>query len=140
MIIRETTQKDIDYMNDHSLNHKPHQTGQTDYIFTLEHKVPLMVGGFRIITPSTYWCWVDLSVESKKHIPEVYRVMKEWIEKFVVDYKITRLQAYVRPNFDEAIRLVKHLGFKKESTMEKFFGEQDAFMYVRIGRPNGNER
>lgn len=135
MDFREATQADLDYMAEHSINHKVDRKlpNCVDYVFTLEHEGnPLVVGGFRMIVPTTAWCWIDLSKEAKNHLTTVYRVIKEWIDEFAKNNNINRLQAFIRTDYVEAERLVKHLGFERESIMKGFFGDKDAYMYVRL--------
>ncbi len=135
MNFRETTQEDLDYIADHSVSRgvQKQQPEQIDYMFTLEHEgVPLGIGGFRLINTTTAWCWVDLGCESGKHIRLVYRLIKEWMDRFIKLHGIVRLQAYVEYDFPEAIRMVQHLGFNWESKMKNFIGDKDAAMYVRI--------
>ncbi len=141
MKFRETIKEDLDYMADNSINHSVDrkQMDCVDYVYTLEHnEIPLAVGGFRMIVPTTAWCWIDLSHESGKHIHTVYRQIRDWIDKFTESHDVKRLQAFIRVDYEEAIRMVEHLGFKKESTMYGFFGDKDGYMYTR--RPNGHER
>ena len=66
------------------------------------------------------------------HIVMCYRVIKEWTNVFVKEHKIRRLQAYIECDFPEAIRIVRHLGFKRESTMPNFVGDKPAYLYSRI--------
>ena len=62
MIFRESTQADLDFMADHSIKGGIKQFKFIDYVYTLEHDdIPLGIGGFRLIVPTTAWCWVDLS-------------------------------------------------------------------------------
>jgi len=108
----------------------------TSYIYTLEHddKV-LAMGGIVLITPTTAWCWVDLSVDAFAHIVTVYRTIKEWLDTLVVEKKIKRLQAYVLSDIPEAVNLVEHLGFNYEYTMPCFAGETgntSAHLYSKI--------
>ncbi len=134
MNFRETIPADFEFMSHHSINKGVDRKilDCIDYVFTLEDNVPLAIGGFRMINTTTAWCWIDLSDEAGKHLVKVYRVIKEWIDEFAESHKIKRLQAFVRTDFEEAERLVKHLGFEKESIMENFFGSKDAYMYVRL--------
>lgn len=135
MIFRESTKEDFEYMTEHSINKKVDrkQLSCVDYAYTLEHESkPLMVGGFRMIVPSTAWCWVDLGKDAGKNITVVYRVIKEWIDEFIKSKNIKRLQAFVRTDYPQAEKLVQHLGFHKESIMKNFFCNEDAYMYVRI--------
>ena len=59
MKFRESTDEDIDFMVNHSINQQVDrkEIGSIDYTYTLEHEgVPLVVGGFRMITTTTAWC------------------------------------------------------------------------------------
>ncbi len=135
MNFRTATEEDLAYMAEHSISRgiQKQCPEETDYVYALEHEGAVLgVGGFRLINKTTAWCWVDLSSDSGSHILTVHRVMKEWIESFVKEHGIVRLQAYIECDFTEAITLVQHLGFKKESIMEKFMGDKEAFMYKRI--------
>lgn len=135
MEFRETTQEDLDFVADHSISRGilKRQPECIDYCYTLEHEgKPLGIGGFRLINATTMWCWVDITDCAGNHIIPAYRVLKEWIDIFVKEHKIKRLQAYIEMDFPEAIRMVQHLGFEKESIMKNFVGDKDASMYVRI--------
>ena len=135
MEFRTATKDDLVYMADHSISRGVLKQipEKVDYICTLEHDDKILcVGGFSLINTTTTWCWIDISDDAGGHILTMYRVIREWIEKFCEDHKIVRLQAHVECDFTEGITLVQHLGFKKESIMEKFMGDKDAFMYKRI--------
>ena len=132
MIFRESTQADLDFMADHSIKGGMKQFKFIDYVYTLEHDdIPLGIGGFRLIVPTTAWCWVDLSDGAIEHLRIFYRTMMEWIETFANTHQIIRLQAFVKDTPEDR-RLVRHLGFTEESRMEKFYGDEDALLYVRI--------
>ena len=135
MKFRETTQEDLDFVANHSVSRgiAKYQPECIDYCYTLEHEgKPLGIGGFRLINKTTSWCWVDMTDLAESHIPTCYRVIKEWIDKFVEEHQLKRLQAYVECDFPEAIRMVQHLGFEEESRMENFMGDKDAYMYKRL--------
>jgi hypothetical protein len=121
-------------MATHSINQKVERKIMEciDYTYTLEHNGTVLgMGGFRMITPTTAWCWVDLSDEAVAKLLTSYRVIREWIKTFVEKQEIKRLQAFVRDD-ENNIRLVKHLGFEKESVMKNFFGDEDGFMFARV--------
>lgn len=135
MEFRETTQKDLDFVANHSVSRGilKRQPECIDYCYTLEHKGKVLgIGGFRLINLTTAWCWTDLTYLAGEHIIVGYRILNEWIDIFVKEHGIKRLQAYVECNFKEAIRMVKHLGFHYESTMPNFVGNQPAYMYVKL--------
>ena len=135
MEFRETIQEDLDFVANHSISRGilKRQPECIDYCFTLEHEgKPLGVGGFRLINLTTAWAWCDLTDCVGSHIIPAYRVVKEWIDIFVKEHGIKRLQAYVEMDFPEAIRMVQHLGFEKESIMKNFVGDKDVSMYVKL--------
>lgn len=135
MNFRETTQADLDFVADNSISRgiAKRQPECIDYCYTLEHEDKvLIIGGFRLINPTTAWCWTDWTHLSKDHIVVTYRVTKEWIDIFAKEHNLRRLQCYVETDFEEALRMVGHLGFEWESTMKNFIGDKDAYMFTRI--------
>ena len=133
MEFREATQDDFDFVADHSISRGKPNPSCIDYVYTLEHEgKPLGIGGFKLMNHDTAWCWFNLTDLAGSHIRTVYRTIKEWMDVFVKDHGLTRLQATVECDFDVAIRTVQHLGFKKESIMKRYVDGRDAFMYVRL--------
>ena len=135
MKFREMTNEDFEYLKSHSASRGifKNTPARTEYSFSLEHEGQLLVsGGFRLINLRTAWCWLDMTHHAGSHIQTLYRVISEWIDVFVDEHHLTRLQAYVDPDFPEAIRTVQHLGFERESNMKNFYGDRDAFLYVRL--------
>jgi len=133
MNFREATFEDIKYMAENSINQTEKKlVERVDYVYALEHDGNLLgIGGFRLIVPTCAWCWIDLSRYGIDNLKELYRTTREWMETFSISMGIVRLQAFVRNN-EKHIRLVKHLGFERESTMKNFYGGDDAYLYVRI--------
>lgn len=135
MKFRETTQADLDFVANNSVSRGicSKQPKSIDYCYTLEHEgKPLGIGGFRLINLTTAWCWVDMTHLAGGHIIVCYRTIKEWMAKFTEEHKLKRLQAYVEPDFPEAIRMVEHLGFERESIMKNFINDKDVYMYVKV--------
>ena len=135
MNFRETTQEDLDFVANHSVSRgiAKYQPECIDYCYTLEHEgKPLGIGGFRLINLTTAWCWFDLTDLAGSHIIVVYRTIKEWMNIFVKEHNIKRLQAYIECDFPEAIRTAEHLGFRWESDMPNFVNDKTAYMYVRM--------
>ncbi|KKL27675.1 hypothetical protein LCGC14_2382790 [marine sediment metagenome] len=135
MEFRELKQEDIDAVKDNSVSRGilSKQPEVIDFGYTLEHEGKILgIGGIRLINTTTAWAWVDLTHYAGERIITVYRVIKEWMEILAKDKGIKRLQAYIETDFEEAIRLVKHLGFHYEYTMSKFVGNKPACMFVRF--------
>ena len=134
MEFRTATTEDLVFAADHSISRGKMQPDCIDYVYTLEHDgVPLCVGGFKMMNHTTAWCWIDITDIAGKHIIAMYRVIRDWIDNFKEKHNLIRLQAGVECDFEEAIRMVEHLGFKKESIMRKHTNGRDVFMYVLIG-------
>lgn len=133
MRFREAQPEDFEIMAVRSTNQTVDRkfVERVDYSYTLEDKCILGMGGFSMITPTTYWCWISFTPEGEDKLLTSYRVIVEWTDTFVKKMNIKRLQAFVA---DEPthIRLVEHLGFERESTMTNFFGDKDAFLYRRL--------
>ncbi len=135
MEFRETTQEDVEFLANNSVSRgiAKYQPECIDYSFTLEHKGDILgIGGFRFINRTTAWAWLDMTHLAGAHMIVGFRVIKEWVDIFVKEHGIKRLQAYVECDFPEAVRMAEHLGLKRESTMENFMGDKDAFMYVKV--------
>ena len=134
MNFREATLEDIELMASLSVNQDTERKiGEPlDFVYTLEHKGELLVvGGFRMIVPTTAWCWLDLSEYGVKHIRDSFRTIKEWGGKWAKANGVKRLQCFTRDQEDKK-RLVTHCGFKQESIMKNFYGDEDAILFARV--------
>ena len=135
MVLRTLTTKDLEFMACHSVsNGIAGETPETlDYTYTLEDDgLVLVIGGLKIVNLYTAWCWFDMSEYGKKKPIAVYRCMKEWLDFTAFDLNLKRLQCAVEPDFEEAIRTVRHLGFEQESIMKNFFNDKDGLMFRRL--------
>lgn len=135
MKFREMTDSDVAFVANNSISrgifHKQPET--TDYSYCLEHEGKILgIGGVRLITPTVAWLWIDATYYMREYVLTSYKVIREWIEILAKDKGIKRGQAYVDCSFPEAIRLVEHLGLHRESTMEKFIGDEPAYLYVKF--------
>lgn len=131
----ELTQADIDAVKGNSISRGilSKQPQEIDFSYALRHEGKvLVIGGIRLINTTTAWCWVDLTHHAGERIITVYRAIKEWMEILCRDKGIKRLQCYVEIDFEEAMRLVKHLGLRYEFTMPYFVGKKPAYMFVRF--------
>lgn len=135
MKFRELKQEDIDAVKGNSISRGilSKQPEVIDFSYTLEHNGKVLgIGGIRLINLTTCWLWVDMSKYAKEHIKTCYRVISEWLEILMKDKGIIRAQCYIEEDFEEAMRLVKHLGLHYEFTMPNFVGNKPACMFVRF--------
>lgn len=135
MKLRELQQADLTYMaeNARDKDYYKQPLEQIDYMYALEHDDDiLMIGGFRMITDTTAWAWMDLSYAGLERIYTCYRILNEWIHRFCKQRNIARLEACVEVGFEAGVNLATHLGFKYESRKKNFFGNRPADLYVRF--------
>jgi hypothetical protein len=132
--LRETTAEDREFVAEHSISHGTKDVPeQTDFWYTVEHEGEVMcVGGFRLLNKTTAWCHVNLTDRAGGHIIHLYRIIRDWIDEFVKEHDIRRLQAYVLCDFQEGVTMVNHLGFTKESIMLGFSEGKSAYMFTRL--------
>lgn len=78
--------------------------------------------------PGRGLCWALLSADMRRlMLPVTVRA-----RRFFVESGYRRLEAYVDPTFDEAIRWIELLGFKHEALMAKFTPDgDDQLLYAR---------
>lgn len=134
MEFRELTQEDIEAVKNDSISRGilSKQPEVIDYSYCLKHEGKIIgIGGFRLINMTTMWAWTDWTHFAGKHITVAYRTVKEYLDIFAKEHKIKRAQCYVEADFEEAIRMARHLGFDYESTMSNFVGDKPAYMFVR---------
>jgi hypothetical protein len=136
MEFRQATEADIQFAADHALYPKrdPDKENCADFVYTLDHGDYLLaVGGFRMITDTTAWGWVELTEFVGNHLVPTIRVISEYMDIFCKNHKIRRLQAWVADRFEEGFRTVRHLGFDEEYLMKDFLGKgKDAIMFVKF--------
>lgn len=140
MIFRKATQSDIDAVACKSISHSMKRDPEVlDFVYALEDMGTVIgVGGLKLVTPTTAWVWMDWSEDARGRKVKGYRTAKEFLEVVMEKMCINRAMAAVDPTFDEAVRTVTHLGFVKESRMERFFGNDPADMYVRFAVRESN--
>ena len=130
MKFRKAVIEDLEWVDENSTHKRLYEA--VDYVYALEDDKGLIgVGGFRMITPVTCWCWVEMGPRAKENVLTVYRSIRDWISGFSKEMGVKRLQAHIRPGFPEGTRLVEHLGFTFDDTMKDFYEDSDGLLYVR---------
>ena len=134
MKFREATIEDYESMVNLSINQRADRKMDLplDSFYTLEHDGKILfVGGYRMIVPTTAWCWLDFTEYGVKRIKDSYRTINEFTEQWVKLNGVSRLQAFTH-NGEKEIRLVKHFKFKQECIMKNFYGDEDAILFARV--------
>ncbi len=134
MIIRDATPEDLARVAETSISRGIKEHPPTiDYVYAVEHEGEILcVGGVKMMNPSSAWVWVDMSAFATTHLIMTYRSIRDWMEEMMEVHGIQRLMAAVVCDFNEAIRMAEHLGFKCESVLRKWKNDKDAFMYVKF--------
>jgi len=136
MDIRLATDDDLKAMADDSISRGC--LGQipdtTDFAYAIEDDGALLaVGGVQLMNPTTAWAWIDLAAQAPDKMVGLFRLIRDHLDSLMREKGLTRLMAAVLVDFPEAVRLVEHLGFVRESRMARWLGDKAAFMYVRLG-------
>ena len=134
MELRPATAEDLSEVAKTSISHGEKEAPESlDFVFAIDdHGKILAVGGAKVITESTAFVWLNLAEEARSRMILIYRVVRDWLDGWEESRTPCRLMAAVRTDFEEGKLTVEHLGFEIESVMPKFFGNEDAYMYVRI--------
>lgn len=139
MNFRQLTQPDLDYMREHSDDKGFYKEvpERTEYDYALEHNGDILcIGGMRLMNDTTAVGWFDLSPKGFENLIACYRTISEWMIQLAETLKIVRLEAYVREGFGVGVRTVEHLGFGFERKVPKYFGNEDAMLFVRFFEGN----
>ena len=134
MELRTATVENLVEVAKTSISHGEKEAPESlDFVYAIDdHGTILAVGGAKIITESTAFVWLNLSEKARDRMILVYRVVRDWLDGWFEGCDQTRLMAAVRCDFEEGKMTIEHLGFHQESVMPKFFGDEDAYMYVRF--------
>jgi hypothetical protein len=134
MELRAATEQDLLEVAKTSISRGPKELPNViDYVYAIDdHGTILAVGGMKLMTPTTAWVWMNLSAKARDKMILIYRVIKTWLPAWFEGKGLERIMAAVACDFEEGILVAEHLGFHRESTMKRFFGDGDAYLYVLL--------
>lgn len=141
MIFRESTQADLDYVKE-----SPFEGAVKDYpyltcpdkntITTIYEGHIVAVGGVFIPWTGVGTFWLILRSDAKKygfHGVLALSAIQEHVESLIRNNNLWRAQATVRPEFEEAVKMIEFLGFTYEGLLRKYCPDGgDTMMYSRI--------
>lgn len=79
--------------------------------------------------------WVLLSSLFYQYKKTTYKLIKRFLELIIKTKDLKRVEAFVRPDFEEAINFIKHLGFNFQGLQECYGPNgEDYLMFARIKR------
>ena len=136
MELRDLVESDLDYCKSHDIsrNKFTDPDERVDFAWTLEHEGQILgIGGIQKITDCCAWAWISMTPDALKHIPTIFRTLREYTVQVCQSVGITRLQAWSVIGFEESRRLLEHLDFEKEGKpMQDFVDGKPAQLYVRF--------
>lgn len=132
---RKTTQEDIKEMLANGLDY-----GKVDWatlgpeaITVTDDGEILCVGGIHWYWPKVGEAWVALHKNAMKKGYKFFRATKEIFSKLLEVEDWHRVQACVRANWPEAVKIVETLGFEREAKLRKYCDDgSDAYLYAMV--------
>jgi len=93
----------------------------------------LACAGVRILWPGCGEAWSIFCDEIVSYKRDALVVTLNYFWRVIEDFKLRRVQAYVRADVPVAINFVEHLGFKREGLLRKFgLDGEDQYIYAVI--------
>jgi hypothetical protein len=136
MLIRDATNEDLVEVSKRSMSRPPKNRVQPfDLYQTLvgDDGEILAVGGLRQFQPGVARAWVNFSEDAKPDFRRVYRMMREWLDLKIVELDLHRVEATCRPDFPEAMNMLDHLMFWRESVQQDLFAPgENGLLFVRL--------
>ena len=141
MEFRKATQEDLDYVRlnpfEGAVKNYPYMGVPDDNTYAVEYEGSLVaVGGLHVRWEGVGLLWLMLTAHSKKsglHGLRALCAIKEKTDELIAKNNLWRAEALIRPDFKQAIKMIKFLGLTLESRLEKYFPDKtDAFLYKRI--------
>lgn len=135
MKFRELQQSDLEWMSKNSNDKEFYKAiiEKTEYDYALTDGDDVLgVGGVRVQNTATATGWFDISPKGLERPVLCFRTISEWTEMISDALGIVRLEAYVKEGHQAGIRTVEHLGFGFERKVTRYFGKEDAMLYVRF--------
>lgn len=141
MEYRRATQEDLAFVRQNpfedAVKGYPYMQCPDENTYTVIYEGRIVaVGGLYIRWKGVGLLWLMLTADCKKH--NFYGVLaidaiKEKMEFLIKKNNLWRAEAVVRVGFDKAIKMIEFLGFRRESTLEKYMPDKtDAYLYKRI--------
>ena len=141
MEFRRATQKDLDYVRQNpfegAVKDYPYmQIPDENCITTIFESHIVAVAGLVMKWPGVGELWMMLTADCKKHGffgLFALTAIQEKMEWLIEANKLWRVQAIVRLDFPQAIKMIEYFGFKRDCKMEKYLPDKtDAYLYSRI--------
>jgi len=93
----------------------------------------LACAGVRILWPGVGEAWAIFCNEIGSYKKEAYIYVLTYLKQIIEDFKLRRIQAYVRADVPIALKYIEQLGFQQEGLLRKFGRDgKDQYIYALI--------
>lgn len=146
MIFRQATQEDLDFVRQNPFeeavkNYANLTVPEKNCYTVIFQDVIVGVCGITVLWEGVGEVWLMLTADCRKKgffgviaLAAIKTKMEE------MTFGLKRVQAIIRTDFPEAIKMIEFLGFVNETPegMESYFPDGgNAYLYAKIRRPNG---
>lgn len=109
-------------------------TSDNAIAFTIFHKEKIIsICGIYLLWPGVGEAFTVMCKDIKKYGLSLYKAYKITLPTVIKALKLKRLQAVIIVGFDEGVRFIEKLGFKREGIMKKWSPtEQDVYIYALV--------
>ena len=91
------------------------------------------VGGVIVLWEGVGEAWLILSKDILEMKIATYLCIKEMVERMISECNLRRIQAVIRTDYPQAIKMIEALGFKREGLLEEYLPDKcNAFMYAKL--------
>ena len=141
MEFRQATQEDLAYVRqnpfEEAVKGYPYMECPDENTYAVIYESSLVaVGGLYVRWEGVGLLWLMLTADCKKEGLDGIRALhaiKDKMEYLIEKNNLWRAEAIVRVGFEKAIKMIEFLGFKYESTLEKYMPDKtDGYLYTRI--------
>lgn len=141
MEFRPATQEDLEFVRQNpfegAIKNYPYMEVPSENTYAAIYEGELVaVGGLQVRWEGVGMLWLMLTEKCKKDGLRDLRVLyaiKDKVDFLLEKNNIWRAEAYVRTDFPKAIKMIEHLGFKRECKMEKHCPDKgDSYLYAKV--------
>ena len=141
MEFRKTTQEDMAFVRlnpfEGAVKNYPYMEVPDDNCYTVIYESAIVaVGGLQIKWEGVGLLWLMLTADSKKygiHGLLALKAIKEKMEFLIEKNNLWRVEAVIRTDFSQAIKMIEFFGFEREGLMRQYMPDKtDGYLYSKI--------
>lgn len=141
MKFRKATQQDLDYVRENpfegAVKNYPYTEvpGENTYAVVYEESL-VAVGGLQVRWEGVGLLWLILTADCRRDGIHGFRALYaiyEKMEELIENNALHRVEAAVRTDFPEAVKMIEVFGFEREGIMKQHGPDKaDAYLYSRV--------